>query len=223
MKKTLYSLMLSEDVMREIDRMAHKLGTNRSSLVNRILAEYAEVQTPEQQLNDIFREIEQLLAASRELVPFFAPNTRKVAVRSGLEYKYHPTLRYDVELRHGFVPNEPIGTICVTFRTRSQELSELLGDFFIQFEQIERALLPIRVRFSSEIGRFCRELAYPVSCKNASGLSHPTSFSADELARAVTDYVSLVDRSLKAYIGGADPRQLTDLYVDDLKRRSILI
>ena len=54
MKKTLYSLMLSEDVMREIDLLAHKMGTNRSNLVNMILAERVEMRTPEQQINDIF-------------------------------------------------------------------------------------------------------------------------------------------------------------------------
>ena len=29
MKKTLYSLMLSDDVVREVDALAHRLGTNR--------------------------------------------------------------------------------------------------------------------------------------------------------------------------------------------------
>ena len=89
--------MLADDVMREIDLLAHKMGTNRSNLVNRILAEHVSVRTPEQQANDIFSGIEQLLAASRDLVPLFAPNAQRVAVRSSLEYKYHPTLRYDVE------------------------------------------------------------------------------------------------------------------------------
>ena len=37
MKKTLYSLMLSDDVVRAVDEMAHSLGTNRSSLINQIL------------------------------------------------------------------------------------------------------------------------------------------------------------------------------------------
>lgn len=220
MKKTLYSLMLSEEVMREIDRMAHKLGTNRSNLVNRILAEYAQIQTPEQQLNDIFGEIEHMLAASRELVPLIAPNTRKVAVRSGLAYKYHPTLHYEVELRHGFVIGEPIGTLCVSFRTRSQELLELLREFFVRFEQIEQALLPIQVNFSFENGRFWRELAYPVSHKNT---SIPTPLSADDVARAITDYVSLVDSMLKACVAGAGVQQLTEMYAADLKRRPILI
>ena len=72
MKKTLYSLMLSEDIMHEIDLLAHRMGTNRSNLVNMILAERVEMQTPEQQLNDIFSGIERLLSASHELVPLFA-------------------------------------------------------------------------------------------------------------------------------------------------------
>ena len=84
MKKTLYSLMLSEEVMREIDALAHKMGTNRSNLVNMILAEKVEMRTPEQQMNDIFSGIEQLLASSRELIPLFAPNTQRVTVRSSL-------------------------------------------------------------------------------------------------------------------------------------------
>ena len=33
MKKTLYSLMLNDEVMREVDMLAHSMGTNRSNLV----------------------------------------------------------------------------------------------------------------------------------------------------------------------------------------------
>ena len=35
MKKTLYSLMLSEEVVREVDALAHRMGTNRSSQIGR--------------------------------------------------------------------------------------------------------------------------------------------------------------------------------------------
>ena len=154
MKKTLYSLMLSDDVMREIDLLAHRLGTNRSSLVNRILAEHVSVRTPEQQANDIFSGIERLLAASRELVPLFAPNAGRVAVRSSLEYKYHPTIRYDVELASGFMPGEPIGTLSVNFRTQSHGLLELLGRFFRCLKRICcRWMFPIRLTAAASPGR----------------------------------------------------------------------
>ena len=57
MKKTLYSLLLDDSVVREIDRLAHRNGLSRSALVNQILAEYADMTTPERQIGDIFRRI----------------------------------------------------------------------------------------------------------------------------------------------------------------------
>ena len=74
MKKTLYSLMLSDDVVRAVDELAHRMGTNRSALVNQILAEYTDMVTPERQVQDIFRQIGEILGADRDLVPFVAPN-----------------------------------------------------------------------------------------------------------------------------------------------------
>ena len=93
MKKTLYSLMLNEDVVREVDALAHRMGTNRSALINRILAEYVNYVTPEQRINDILSSIESLMAPSRELVPVFAPNSFSMYLKSSLEYKYRPTVK----------------------------------------------------------------------------------------------------------------------------------
>ena len=73
MKKTLYSLMLNEDVVREVDAMAHRLGTNRSSLINQILAEYVGYTTPERRINDVLSAIEQLMSPSRDLCPSSRP------------------------------------------------------------------------------------------------------------------------------------------------------
>lgn len=91
MKKNLYSLTLSDEVVREVDALAHRLGTNRSALVNRILSEYVSVPTPERRINDIFEAIEALVSPSRELVPFFAPNSQSMSLKSSLAYKYRPT------------------------------------------------------------------------------------------------------------------------------------
>ena len=55
MKKTVYSLVLSEDVVAEIDRLAYHNGTNRSNMINQILAEYVSYVTPEKKMQDIFR------------------------------------------------------------------------------------------------------------------------------------------------------------------------
>ena len=71
MEKSLYSLLLSDDVVSEIDRQALRAGLSRSALVNRILAEYASIQTPEMRIDSIFRQMEDLLGSTGDLVPFF--------------------------------------------------------------------------------------------------------------------------------------------------------
>ena len=114
MKKTLYSLMLSEDVVAEVDRLAHRLGTNRSNLINQILAEHVNLVTPERRINDIFSAIEQLMTPSRELVPFVSPNAMTMSLKSSLEYKYRPTVKYEVELYRG--DSDCLGELTVIFR-----------------------------------------------------------------------------------------------------------
>ena len=50
-------------------------GLSRSGLVNQILAQSLSVATPESRINDIFQQMEALMAPVKELVPFFAPNS----------------------------------------------------------------------------------------------------------------------------------------------------
>ena len=82
MKKNLYSLTLSDEVVREVDALAHRLGTNRSALVNRILSEYVSVPTPERRINDIFEAIEALVSPSRELAVHVAQIEPRLQVPS---------------------------------------------------------------------------------------------------------------------------------------------
>ena len=46
MKKSVYSLVLMDDVVKAIDDMAYKLNTSRSNLINQILAEHVSFKTP---------------------------------------------------------------------------------------------------------------------------------------------------------------------------------
>ena len=135
MKKTLYSLMLNDEVVREVDALAHRLGTNRSALINQILAEYVNYTTPERRINDVLSAIEQMMIPSRELVPFFSPNSFSMSLKSSLEYKYRPTVKYEVELYRG--GEESIGELSVVFRTQSAALIEMMTSFFRLWKRIE--------------------------------------------------------------------------------------
>ena len=213
MKKNLYSLMLADEVVEAVDAMAHRMGTNRSALVNRILAEAVSVETPEQKIQNIFETIEELVAPGRELVPFFAPNSPTMSLKSSLCYKYRPTVKYEVELdREG----NRLGTLSVVFRTRSESLIDALADFFRLWTEIERIHLTPRLGLQLQCslydGRFLRPIALPR--QNCGG---------EEIARAISDYVQLFDRLLKAYLGGMTARQTEQLYCEDLENRAILI
>ncbi len=215
MKKTLYSLTLSDDVVREVDRMAHRLGTSRSNLVNQILAEYVDLKTPERRINEIFSAIEELMSPSRELVPFFAPNTPTMSLKSSLEYKYRPTVKYEVELYRS--AGDSSGTLSVNFRTTSAALIEAMTRFFSLMKRIEdQYLAPLLQRppqFALYEGRLERSLA------NVS-----PDCSSEELAQALSDYISLFDALLKGYLAGRlSPAEIERAYVQDLQKRTLLV
>lgn len=193
MKKTLYSLMLNDEVVREVDAMAHRLGTNRSNLINQILAEYVNYETPERRINNVLSAIEQLMAPSRELVPFFAPNTLSMSLKSSLEYKYRPTVKYEVELfKSG---GESIGELSVMFRTQSAALISSITDFFRLWKSIEdahlRSATGAHIDYALYDGKFVRSIAVP-----------DKDCTAEQLAGALSEYIKLFDKLLKGYLTG---------------------
>ena len=192
-KKTLYSLMLNDEVVREVDALAHRLGTNRSSLINEILAEYVNYTTPERRINDILSTIQELMQPSGDLIPFFAPHTYSMSLKSSLEYKYRPTIKYEVELYKG--GEGAIGALSVLFRTQSPALIESMTDFFRLWKSIEDAHLARklgeRIDYSLYEGKFVRSIIVP-----------DRACSSEELAKAIAEYIRLFDKLMKGWLTG---------------------
>ena len=215
MKKTLYSLVLNDEVVREVDALAHRMGTNRSNLINQILAEYVNYTTPEQRINEVLSAIEALMAPSRELVPFFSPNSYSMSLKSSLEYKYRPTVKYEVELYRG--AGESIGELTVLFRTQSMALIQGMTDFFRLWKQIEDAhLQPLtgaKIDYALYEGKFLRSIAAP-----------DKDCSTQELASALSDYITLFDKLLKGYLAGRySPHEIEGAYCSYLNNASLHI
>ena len=193
MKRTLYSLMLSEDVVRQVDQLAHRRGISRSNLINQILAEYVNYTTPERRIQDVFSAVEALVRSSCELVPFVSPNTQTMSLKSALEYKYRPTVKYEVELyRAG---GESIGQLSVIFRTQSVPLIERMTEFFRLWKRIEdthlKPLTGAKIDYALYDGKFVRSISAP-----------DRDCSTDELAAALSEYIKLFDKLMKAYLAG---------------------
>ena len=215
MKKTLYSLMLSDEVVREVDALAHRMGATRSGLINQILAEYVGYVTPERRIRDVLSAVEQLLQPSRELVPFFAPNSFSMSLKSSLEYKYRPTVKYEVELYRG--REETIGQLSVVFRTQSIALIEAMTEFFRLWKQIEdthlKPLTGAEIDYALYEGKFVRSLAAP-----------DRECSADELAAALSEYIKLFDKLMKAWLAGRlDAHDVEAAYFSQMRNSPIHI
>ena len=196
MKKVLYSMMLDEDVINQIDILAHRAGTNRSAMVNRILAEHVNFITPERMVSDIFNSISQLLDAQCGLVPNIAQNAMTMSLKSSLQYRYRPTLKYEVEFYRS--NNDYMGQLTVKLRTQSELLISQLAEFFKAWKAVEEHYLDRPVNCVLNDLKFVRALSAPECI-----------CSADEIAEAIHNYVITLDTAIKKYL--ADDLSITAL------------
>ncbi|NCB42015.1 MAG: hypothetical protein EOM59_05295 [Clostridia bacterium] len=207
MEKSLYSLMLMDRVVAEIDKIALRESTNRSNLVNQILAEYVSLMTPEKRIDDIFKSIEKLLADTSELIPFVTPNQLTMSMKSSLEYKYRPTIKYSVQLYR--VPNSAIGEMIVNFRTQSSVLLSDITTFFRLWKRLEDAYIaenyePGALRYELYDSKLIRTIA----------VARNRNYTNEELGHAISAYIKMFDKLMKIYLNQrCSPVELENYYL----------
>ena len=190
MGNSIYSLVLSDEVVDAVDALAHGNGLSRSAMINRILAERVAMTTPEMRLQEI---LEAVRGAMREcFVLTEMPGSGTLCARSSLKYRYKPTARYSVEIysRNG----KKAGEIRVSFRTQNTELIDALDGFFGCWIELEKKYiseaLSDDIVFSINAGKFTRTLNMPRE-----------DISDDALGEAVADYMAMLDGTMKEYFG----------------------
>ncbi len=210
MTKSVYSIVLSDDVVAAIDEMAYRLGTNRSGLINSILAEKVSYVTPEQRIKHIIDMVLDNIDGSMTFR--MLPNSTNLALKSTFRYKYNPTVKYAVT----FDPKgETLGELKVNLRTQNAVLLDELDSFLNLFVGWEKAYLadklPTVVGYRIEPGRFVRRLALAENIK-----------TDDDAAKAVWDYINVFDRVMKRYFynnGDID----ASVYLDEIGKSKYLI
>ncbi|MDD4316440.1 MAG: hypothetical protein PHC84_04710 [Clostridia bacterium] len=207
MQKNLYSLILTDDVIKEIDAIAASQGTNRSNLVNQILAEYVSYVTPEKKINSIFSAISELLD-NGVFSSFFEPHDTTMSLKSSLDYKYRPTIKYEVELYR--LARETVGELKVIFRTQSAELLMELTRFFKLWVHLENIYLshfypPNSITYNLDAGRFYRSFRVPLG----------KQYTTDAIASAIGNYIKMFDEILKGYLSNeyATTTQIENRYL----------
>lgn len=217
--KSVYSLMLEDGVVAAIDRLAYLQNTNRSGLVNQILAEYASYVTPEQRIREAFGRISSLLEGQDSIQLAMQPSDTLLSLRSALLYKYNPTVRYSVELFR--TPEGELGELRVSMRTQNSSLTAYMMRFFALWEEIEEAHLgPVNWRAAD--GKFSRRLAL------RENRSADATVSPETLGELIAAYIRAFDGGLKAYFRRLDDpsaaaQEVEAIYTDYLQSAPWLI
>jgi hypothetical protein len=219
MEKSMYSLMLMDSVVKEIDRLAYEQSTNRSNLINRILAEYLRIKTPETRIKEIFDLMTEHLNSLTGFKVQSLTSDFRIAIKSPLEYKYRPTIKYSVEIYRSY--GDAVGELRVVFRTRHSELLSRLAAFFelwigMETFYIHKLFKDASILYRAEEGRFTRTFMLPASEETVTN---------DLLSKAIGDYIEMFDGILKQYLYSpqADQQAIERLYVDYLKNGMIII
>lgn len=195
LKRSIYSLVLADDVIKAVDREASRLGTSRSNLINQILAAELSCVTPEMRMHDIFDSLTEHIGRSFQIQQ--QRSASLMTMKTALEYKYRPTISYRVELARS--PDIFIGTLRVSVRTMNEKLMDMFRNFFMYWSDMESEHLS-RLKYGEELSdlttvTFVRKLLN-------------TGLDDQNTACAIGSYLDTLNRSLQTYF--ANPSCLRD-------------
>ena len=191
MSKSMYSLILDDGVVAGIDMLAAARRVSRSALINEILAEHCSYVTPEQQTRALFNELSELLLGL-SFQPLPASNSKSIAVKTNLDCKYKPTIKYEFEFKR--VPNGTDCTLKAIWRTTDAELQRRIEEFLHCWAAAETRFGTVsdNVEYSIEAGKIQR-------CCHLDG-----NMPVQDLKTAIVHFIRYFDQSIKRYTTGAD-------------------
>jgi hypothetical protein len=221
MGRSVYSLVLIDEIVEAVDKLAYEKNTSRSNLINQILAKYFCFNTPEMRMREIFENVEQSMCNIDCFQIQFQPSSTMISIRSALRYRYKPTIRYMLELYRLCEP--AMGELRVTMRTQNSTLIDILTSFFEFWSTLENkyigSLFPDGNVFCSvEPGKYLRQFILP---------QNENEQTNDIIASAISNYIYFIDSCLKLYFSKLDNLNeaayfIENKYCDYLKNNVII-
>ncbi len=207
-------MVLMDDVIEAVDKLAYQNNTSRSNMINQILAEYCSFVTPEKQMSRIFDEVSELLAAQQRAFQLLARQSdRMMNIKSALSFKYNPTIRYSLELYPD--GGNTLGELRVNLRTQSRTLLTCLTQFFLLWKKLEEAYAGEQVPCEIAEGKYRRVLGRPAEKEHQ---------SPEAIAVAISGYITCLDDAMKAYFANLDdlahlPQRVESVYRAHLPKK----
>lgn len=192
MKKSVYSLVLMDDVVEKIDELAYSRGTSRSNLINQILAEKVSCITPQKRNNEVFFYIRQEITNSSFVI---ADTSSSVfAAKRALRYKYNPSVKYSVEIYPEIDEDGFLGRIFISIRTKNPTLISLLISFYGLYIYLEQ-----KYGFSNE-----GDTEYDEQGNFTKFIKYRENEEIKDLSKRITENISEIDTLMQYYIKNYD-------------------
>lgn len=214
MANSVYSIVLNDAVVEAIDRLAYQNGTNRSNMINRILAERVSYTTPEQRIRNILGYVEKSLDSSDLFQILMNTGDTSLNIKSPFKYKYNPSVKYQVVLNKD--GSNKKGELRVTMRTQNSTLLEELDKFLNVWSNIELKYLdgkmPCELSFTISKGKYIRELYLPTD-----------QYDEDTIGSLITAYIENFDSVMKFYFNTNDSAKAEKMYLKNLEKAKYII
>jgi predicted transcriptional regulator len=197
MKKSVYSLMLFDEIVERIDQMAYLNNTNRSQLINDILAEHIGLVTPEQKVQAVLDSLEENFE-NKLSVGQMVKNS-SIQFGKSLKYKYRPKVCYSYEFTGS--GGQKYAVLKISSRTQSDELNTHFDDFFKMIGQIEREhhITEGQCGQGQTNHKFVREFKK----------SGEVSQDVGSITQTLTHYLQMIDTAMNCYFSDYESQDIT--------------
>ncbi len=191
MKRSMYSLILSDDIVAAVDALAAQKGTSRSNYINQVLAKHVQCITPEQQMQRVFANLTHQMDEAFRIQE--QGSNALLSILGSVQYKYRPTIRYRVELLRN-MQQEEVGRLKISCRTQNQTLLDAMAQFFRFWVKLEQKY---------DANSACAQGLYQIEsgCMTMA-LLRSGAATDEQLGEIVGNYIRMFHAVLQSYFTG---------------------
>ena len=191
MKRSMYSLILSDDIVAAVDALAAQKGTSRSNYINQVLAKHVQCITPEQQMQRVFANLTHQMDEAFRIQE--QGSNALLSILGSVQYKYRPTIRYRVELLRN-MQQEEVGRLKISCRTQNQTLLDAMAQFFQFWVKQEQKY---------DANSACAQGLYQIEsgCMTMA-LLRSGAATDEQLGEIVGNYIRMFHAVLQSYFAG---------------------
>ncbi len=187
MSKSVYSLMIFDEIVEQIDQRASKNNQNRSQVINEILADHLGLITPEQKIQKILTYLSENLSDTLNVNGL--NKNSSIHFDKNLDYKYHPKVQFTYEFTG--TGDDKFAVLKISSRTKNDKLNKLFNQFFNKIVELEhRNCFYLGTNPKNESKhKFVREFRIEGS----------VSKNINEVAKFLLDYLMMVDEAMNLF------------------------